>query len=64
MSEQTKIERNEQPWICDECGMAHAVLGQICMTPNCRCETRHLARDDEVPIEWSSDLRVRQFPKI
>lgn len=56
---------NQQPWICDACGMAHAMPGAICLTEGCECETRHNMRvfpslcdwlDDEVPIEWLADF--------
>jgi protein gp37 len=60
------LRLNKQPWICDECGMGHAVPGQICMTPDCQCETRHRRRvfslslgdwlDPEVPIEWLAEM--------
>jgi len=59
------VKWNEQPWICDACGTAHAVPGQICMQAGCDCETKHRLRvfpslcdwlDDEVPIEWLADF--------
>lgn len=65
-----------QPWICDGCGLAHALPGEICMRPGCDCETKHRARvfcasladwlDDEVPIEWLADLLdlIRQTPNL
>lgn len=56
------VKWNKQPWLCDACGMEHAVYGQICLTTGCDCETRHRRRvfcasladwlDDEVPTEW------------
>jgi len=67
---------NRQPWICDDCGMAHANPGQICMTKDCQCETRHRRRifslslgdwlDPEVPIEWLAKMLdvVRQCPDV
>lgn len=70
------LRLNRQPWICDECGMAHALPGQICMQEGCDCETKHRARvfslslgdwlDPEVPIEWLAEMlnTIRQTPNI
>lgn len=67
---------NEQPWICDECGMAHQNPGSICMTWHCGCETRHRRRvfslslgdwlDPEIPIEWLAEMldTIRQCDQL
>lgn len=70
------LRYNEQPWICDECGMAHSNPGQICMTSGCDCETRHRRRifslslgdwlDPEVPIWWLAEMldTIRQCDQV
>ena len=35
------FERLSQPWICDECGTAHALPGLICMKSGCAGEKKH-----------------------
>lgn len=47
---------NNQPWICDECGMQHALPGGVCTTKGCTCETKHRRRSFPSLIDWLDEM--------